>query len=126
LQVIFNDIRRIKMMNRTIKSLVLTVLMLSALLFAGALPANTTAAITDTIQTSECDSTAIGIASETNGDRVFQGCWSYFPQGPCRAIYSDSQGNFYICGKCSASGNPGSGTCTKISQGTLQTGYWCS
>lgn len=56
---------------------------------------------------------------------VFQGCWSYFPTGPCRAIYSDNRG-YTICGECDASGNPGSGSCAKISSATLNRGYWCS
>lgn len=58
--------------------------------------------------------------------RVFEGCWTYFPQGPCRAIYRDQQNNYFICGLCDYYGNPGSGKCSSISIQTLNIGYWCS
>lgn len=56
----------------------------------------------------------------------FEGCWSYFPQGPCRAIYRSNSGSYTICGQCDSSGNPGGGRCSPISQNTLNFGYWCS
>ncbi len=61
-----------------------------------------------------------------DGNRGFEGCWSYFPQGPCRAIYRDNNGNYTICGQCDSFGNPGSGRCSRISSQTLNIGYWCS
>lgn len=57
--------------------------------------------------------------------RGFVGCWTYFPAGPCRAVYSSGQ-SYQICGKCDDYGNPGSGGCSNIGQRTLDTGYWCS
>jgi hypothetical protein len=57
---------------------------------------------------------------------TFWGCWSFFPSGPCRAIYRDSEGNYTICGECDSSGTPGSGGCSSISERTLEFGYWCS
>ncbi len=55
----------------------------------------------------------------------FEGCWTYWPSGPCRAIYRN--GNSYkICGQCDDFGNPGSGGCSTISIQTLNRGYWCS
>lgn len=65
-------------------------------------------------------------ATPQTGDRVFQGCWSYFPTGPCRAIYSDAQGVYWICGQCGSGGQPNPNGCQRISQRTLQYGYWCS
>jgi hypothetical protein len=59
-------------------------------------------------------------------DLLFEGCWTFFSAGPCRAIYRDSEGNYYICGKCDGSGSPGPGSCSQISPQTLQIGYWCS
>lgn len=57
--------------------------------------------------------------------RVFEGCWSYFGNLPCYAIYSNN-GRYQICGQCDSSGNPGSGGCSSISSGALNRGYWCS
>ena len=61
----------------------------------------------------------------TLGPRVFQGCWTFFSSGPCRAIYSKN-GGYQICGECDDFGNPGSGGCSAISSQTLAQGYWCS
>lgn len=57
---------------------------------------------------------------------VFEGCWAYFPAGPCYDIYQDAQGNYWICSKCGQTKNPGPKTCRMISQDTLNHGYWCS
>lgn len=65
-------------------------------------------------------------SSSANESRTFEGCWTYFASGQCKAIYRDTQNNYYICGDCDASGNPGGGKCSKISQQTLNQGYWCS
>lgn len=65
-------------------------------------------------------------AVSSRASLTFQGCWSYFPTGGCRAIYNDSNNNFFICGACDRSGNPGGGRCNRITQQTLRTGYWCS
>ncbi|NOT46279.1 MAG: hypothetical protein HOP17_00820 [Acidobacteria bacterium] len=56
---------------------------------------------------------------------VFEGCWTYWPAGPCRAIYRQNR-SYTICGVCDSSGNPGSGGCSPISLSTLNQGYWCS
>ena len=64
-------------------------------------------------------------SSSANEARTFEGCWTYFASGQCKAIYRE-QNTYYICGNCDASGNPGSGSCSKISQQTLNQGYWCS
>ena len=138
-------------MNRKIKSL-LTVVSLMLVFFAADMsPAN---AMTNSefaagqVQQSSCKSSAsvfslIGgyepvwktnlptAAGETsffstaNSSLAFEGCWSYFPSGSCRAIFRDGQG-YQICGKCSRNGTPGAGGCSSISQQTLDTGYWCS
>jgi hypothetical protein len=57
---------------------------------------------------------------------VFEGCWSYTPAGPCKDIFRDSTGQHWICKNCGTTGTPNKGKCSKISQATLNTGYWCS
>lgn len=57
---------------------------------------------------------------------MFEGCWSYFPSGGCRDIFRDAQGTYWRCGNCGTTQNPSSRTCSRISQQTLATGYWCS
>jgi hypothetical protein len=65
-------------------------------------------------------------ASLKANDLIFEGCWTYYPAGPCRAIYRDSQGEYFICGACDNGKPHGSGACGLISPQTLQRGYWCS
>lgn len=80
------------------------------------------------VQTMVADSvflTTSNTLSTVSAARVFQGCWTYWPSGPCRAIYSEGS-RYFICGQCDSSGNPGSGGCSSISIRTLNTGYWCS
>jgi hypothetical protein len=57
---------------------------------------------------------------------TWQGCWTQFSAGTCRDIYSDDQGNYYICKECGTTGNPGPSKCNPISQATLASGFWCS
>lgn len=57
---------------------------------------------------------------------TYEGCWTQFPAGPCRDIYRDSQGGYWICGDCGTTSNPSSSKCSRIGAGTLATGYWCS
>ncbi|HEX6044512.1 MAG TPA: hypothetical protein VFZ22_08500 [Pyrinomonadaceae bacterium] len=57
---------------------------------------------------------------------TFEGCWTQFSAGPCRDVYRDEQGDFWICKACGTTGNPGPGKCSPISAGTLSTGFWCS
>jgi hypothetical protein len=59
-------------------------------------------------------------------DYVFEGCWTQFPAGPCRDVFHDSQGNYFICRACGTTGNPTPGKCSPISQATLASGFWCS
>jgi len=56
----------------------------------------------------------------------FEGCWTQFSAGPCRDVFRDQQGDFWICRACGTTGNPSPGKCNPISQATLQTGFWCS
>jgi len=65
------------------------------------------------------------LATALAGPRVFQGCWTFYSAGPCRAIYTKN-GSYQICGECDDFGNPGSGGCSPISSATLNQGYWCS
>lgn len=57
---------------------------------------------------------------------TFWGCWSYWAAGPCRDIFRDSSGAYWICAGCGQTQNPGPGKCSQISTQTLNTGYWCS
>lgn len=57
---------------------------------------------------------------------TFEGCWTQFSAGPCRDIYRDAQGGYWICGGCGTTHNPGPGKCSQISSQTLATGFWCS
>lgn len=57
---------------------------------------------------------------------TFEGCWTQFSARPCRDIYRDQQGNFWICDACGTTGNPGPGKCNPISSATLASGFWCS
>jgi hypothetical protein len=57
---------------------------------------------------------------------TFQGCWTQFQSGPCRDIFRDDQGNYWICKDCGTTGNPTPGKCSQISQAALDRGFWCS
>lgn len=57
---------------------------------------------------------------------TWQGCWTQFSAGTCRDIYRDAQGDYWICRTCGTTGSPGPGKCSRISQQTLATGFWCS
>lgn len=57
---------------------------------------------------------------------TFEGCWTQWAAGPCRDVFRDAQGNYWICRDCGTTGNPGPGKCSQISPQTLATGFWCS
>jgi hypothetical protein len=57
---------------------------------------------------------------------TFWGCWSYWQAGPCRDIFRDSSGGYWICANCGQTKNPGPGTCNPIGSQELDRGYWCS
>lgn len=57
---------------------------------------------------------------------TFEGCWTQFAQGPCRDVFRDQQGGYWICRDCGTTGNPGPGKCNPISPATLASGFWCS
>ncbi len=65
-------------------------------------------------------------ANAAGSSYVFEGCWAYFPAGPCYDIYHDAQGTYWICSKCGLTKNPGPKVCRIISAETLARGYWCS
>lgn len=58
-------------------------------------------------------------------DFVFEGCWAYFPSGPCYDIYRDSAGDYWICDLCLQTKNPSPKKCNRISLEILNRGYWC-
>lgn len=57
---------------------------------------------------------------------TFYACWTYWPAGPCRDIFQDGGGAYWICQECGTTGNPSPGKCSPISPQTLNIGYWCS
>jgi hypothetical protein len=57
---------------------------------------------------------------------IFEGCWSYYLTSPCRDIFRDSSGAYWICANCGQTKNPGPGTCGQIGIQALDRGYWCS
>jgi hypothetical protein len=57
---------------------------------------------------------------------IFEGCWTQFASGPCRDVFRDDQGNYWICRDCGTTGNPTPGKCSPISPATLSRGFWCS
>jgi hypothetical protein len=57
---------------------------------------------------------------------TFWGCWTQFSSQPCRDVFRDQQGEFWICRACGTTGNPGPGKCNPISSTTLASGLWCS
>lgn len=65
-------------------------------------------------------------AASAKADWTFEGCWTRFSAGPCRDVFRDQQGNFWICRDCGTTTNPNPGKCSQISQGTLALGFWCS
>lgn len=79
------------------------------------------------------NSTAFACESDENlssmppkpSDFVFEGCWAYFPAGPCYDIYRDSAGDYWICKKCLETKHPSPKTCSRISLEVLNRGYWC-
>ena len=57
---------------------------------------------------------------------VFEGCWERYLTGPCRDVYRDEQGNYWICSECGTTGNPGPNKCTMTNLAALDRGFWCS
>src|SRR5919198_1107306 len=54
--------------------------------------------------------------ASSTADWTFEGCWTQYIQGPCRDIFRDQQGNYYICRDCGTTGNPTPGKCSPISE----------
>jgi len=57
---------------------------------------------------------------------IHEGCWSSTQFGQCYDIYRDPSGNYWKCGACGTTKNPGPNKCNPISSQTLNSGYWCS
>jgi hypothetical protein len=70
--------------------------------------------------------TAAAAPAPAQANWVFEGCWTYWPSGPCRDVFRDSQGNYWLCRACGTTGTPNSTKCSRISPQTLGIGYWCS
>ena len=57
---------------------------------------------------------------------TFEGCWTQYISGPCRDVFRDDQGNYWICKACGTTGNPTPGKCTMTTLAALDRGFWCS
>ena len=55
-------------------------------------------------------------------DWTFEGCWTQYPSGPCRDVYIDAQGTYWICRACGTTGNPGPGKCSQTNSVALAHG----
>src|SRR5256885_14887687 len=53
------------------------------------------------------DSSARPVANWT-----FEGCWQPFLGNPCRDVFRDQQGNYWICRECGSTGHPRPGQCS--------------
>src|ERR1051326_2464643 len=42
---------------------------------------------------------------------TFEGCWTMYQTGPCKDVFRDDQGNYWICKDCGTTGNPTPGKC---------------
>jgi hypothetical protein len=65
-------------------------------------------------------------ASSAGNQYTFEGCWTQFASGPCRDVFRDQNGGYWICRDCGTTGNPTPGKCSPISSATLASGFWCS
>ena len=54
---------------------------------------------------------------------TFEGCWSYFLTSPCRDIFRDSAGAYWICANCGQTKNPGPGSCRQVGIQALDRGF---
>lgn len=52
---------------------------------------------------------------------TFEGCFTFFPAGPCRDVFRDSSGTLWICKDCGTTKKPPAG-CTVLTG----SGFWCS
>ncbi len=84
------------------------------------------AAAVESQQPQTCAETAVLLAAQPDATYQFEGCWAWFPIGPCYDVYRDSSGGYWICRLCGSTTNPGPGQCSRISIQTLNTGWWCS
>jgi hypothetical protein len=57
---------------------------------------------------------------------VFWGCWERYQIGPCKDIFQDSSGGFWICANCGQTTNPSPSTCSATNTQALDRGFWCS
>jgi hypothetical protein len=106
-----------KLLTRTACLAALAVLCLAAAAPASAL---------ETRQPQTCAATAVPLAAQPDATYAFEGCWAWFPAGPCYDVYRDSSGGYWICRLCGTTTNPGPGQCSRITIQTLNTGWWCS
>lgn len=52
---------------------------------------------------------------------TFEGCFTFFPAGPCRDVFRDDSGTLWICKACGTTKKPPNG-CSVLTG----SGFWCS
>ena len=61
------------------------------------------------------------------GSWTHAGCWTGPASGgKCVDVFRDGSGDYWICGECNTTKNPGPGKCTKVTADQLQLGRWCA
>lgn len=71
--------------------------------------------------------TAPAPAPQAAGSWTFQGCWRPTNGSQCLDVYTDANGNYYICKACGTTRNPSGGKCSPTTVTFLNTrGLWCS
>jgi hypothetical protein len=55
-----------------------------------------------------------------SSELTFEGCFTFFPAGPCRDVFRDSSGTLWICKDCLTTKNPPHG-CSVLTG----SGFWC-
>jgi hypothetical protein len=97
----------------------------AALVLALGAPAAFASQPTDAVARAAAEDAAL-LGAQTEASYAFEGCWTYWASGPCRDVYRDSSGEYWLCRLCGQTTNPGPSQCSRISIQTLNIGYWCS
>lgn len=60
-------------------------------------------------------------AEMAQGSVTFEGCFTFWPAGPCRDVFREDDGTLWICKSCGTTKNPPGG-CSILTG----SGFWCS
>lgn len=67
------------------------------------------------------DSTARALMAPPGSGFTFEGCFTFFPAGPCRDVFRATDGTLWICKDCGTTKKPPGG-CSVLTG----SGFWCS